>query len=96
MVLTEYSDKKKKEGKDSIKTVMSLIEFPLLDQTSSNSVISTTLKDLSNWSRLSSLWPLLYGTSCCFIEFASLIGSRFDFDRYGLVPNQDQVLGKRT
>lgn len=95
MVLTEYSDKKK-EGKDSIKTVMSLIEFPLLDQTSSNSVISTTLKDLSNWSRLSSLWPLLYGTSCCFIEFASLIGSRFDFDRYGLVPNQDQVLGKRT
>ncbi|GJR11395.1 NAD(P)H-quinone oxidoreductase subunit K [Tanacetum coccineum] len=23
---------------------------------------------------------------CCFIEFASLIGSRFDFDRYGLVP----------
>ena len=57
-----------------------------LDQTSSNSVISTTPNDLSNWSRLSSLWPLLYGTSCCFIEFASLIGSRFDFDRYGLVP----------
>jgi NAD(P)H-quinone oxidoreductase subunit K len=86
MVLTEYLDKKKKEGKDSIETVMNLIEFPLLDQTSSNSVISTTLNDLSNWSRLSSLWPLLYGTSCCFIEFASLIGSRFDFDRYGLVP----------
>jgi NAD(P)H-quinone oxidoreductase subunit K len=35
---------------------------------------------------LSSLWPLLYGTSCCFIEFACLLGSRFDFDRYGLVP----------
>jgi len=85
MVLTEYLEKKKEE-KDSIETVMSLIEFPLLDQTSSNSVISTTLNDLSNWSRLSSLWPLLYGTSCCFIEFASLIGSRFDFDRYGLVP----------
>ncbi|KAF8098582.1 LOW QUALITY PROTEIN: hypothetical protein N665_0263s0011 [Sinapis alba] len=44
------------------------------------------LNDLSNWSRLSNLWPLLYGTRCCFIEFASLIGSRFDFDRYGLVP----------
>ena len=36
MVLTEYSEKKKKEGKDSIETIMSLIEFPLLDQTSSN------------------------------------------------------------
>nr|AZB82228.1 NADH-plastoquinone oxidoreductase subunit K [Anatherum glaucescens] len=86
MVLTEYSEKKKKKGKNYIETIMSLIEFPLLDQTSSNSVISTTPNDLSNWSRLSSLWPLLYGTSCCFIEFASLIGSRFDFDRYGLVP----------
>ena len=65
---------------------MNSIEFPLFHRTTQNSVISTTLNDLSNWSRLSSLWPLLYGTSCCFIEFASLIGSRFDFDRYGLVP----------
>lgn len=65
---------------------MNSIEFPLLARTNRDSVISTTLNDLSNWSRLSSLWPLLYGTSCCFIEFASLIGSRFDFDRYGLVP----------
>nr|YP_009898320.1 photosystem II G protein [Matthiola alyssifolia]QKK45127.1 photosystem II G protein [Matthiola alyssifolia] len=65
---------------------MNSIKFPVLDRTTKNSVISTTLNDLSNWSRLSSLWPLLYGTSCCFIEFASLLGSRFDFDRYGLVP----------
>nr|YP_009932763.1 NADH-plastoquinone oxidoreductase subunit K [Solms-laubachia baiogoinensis]QNR92241.1 NADH-plastoquinone oxidoreductase subunit K [Solms-laubachia baiogoinensis] len=65
---------------------MNSIKFPVLARTTKNSVISTTLNDLSNWSRLSSLWPLLYGTSCCFIEFASLIGSRFDFDRYGLVP----------
>nr|YP_010121272.1 NADH dehydrogenase subunit K [Sisyrinchium angustifolium]QRC77887.1 NADH dehydrogenase subunit K [Sisyrinchium angustifolium]WDW31742.1 NADH dehydrogenase subunit K [Sisyrinchium angustifolium] len=86
MVLAEYSDNKKKEGKDDIETVINSIDFPLFDQTTSNSVISTTSNDLSNWSRLSSLWPLLYGTSCCFIEFASLIGSRFDFDRYGLVP----------
>lgn len=51
-----------------------------------NNLILTTLNDLYNWARLSSLWPLLYGTSCCFIEFACLIGSRFDFDRFGLVP----------
>nr|WQA11354.1 NADH dehydrogenase subunit K [Saxifraga cataphracta] len=83
----KYSDNKNKKGtKKKIETVMNSIEFPLLDRTTQNSVISTTSNDLSNWSRLSSLWPLLYGTSCCFIEFASLIGSRFDFDRYGLVP----------
>ncbi|KAK7389268.1 hypothetical protein VNO78_24121 [Psophocarpus tetragonolobus] len=65
---------------------MNSIEFALLDQATKNSVISTTLNDLSNWPRLSSLWPLLYGTRCCFMEFASLIGSRFEFDRYELVP----------
>jgi len=51
-----------------------------------NNVVLTTLNDLYNWARLSSVWPLMYGTSCCFIEFAGLIGSRFDFDRFGLVP----------
>nr|YP_009549362.1 NADH dehydrogenase subunit K [Scoliosorus ensiformis]AYW16511.1 NADH dehydrogenase subunit K [Scoliosorus ensiformis] len=51
-----------------------------------DSILLASISDFSNWYRLSSLWPLLYGTSCCFIEFASLIGSRFDFDRYGLVP----------
>nr|YP_010428476.1 NADH-plastoquinone oxidoreductase subunit K [Tetracera sarmentosa]USO20319.1 NADH-plastoquinone oxidoreductase subunit K [Tetracera sarmentosa] len=90
VLVPDYSYNKKKKGKKNIETIMNSIEFPLLDRTTQNSVISsvisTTSNDLSNWSRLSSLWPLLYGTSCCFIEFASLIGSRFDFDRYGLVP----------
>ncbi|KAK6646404.1 hypothetical protein SEVIR_J004802v4 [Setaria viridis] len=31
-------------------------------------------------------YSILYGTCCCFIEFAS--GSRFDFDHYGLVPRR--------
>jgi len=52
----------------------------------SENVILTTVDDLYTWAKLSSLWPLLYGTACCFIEFAALIGSRFDFDRFGLVP----------
>lgn len=51
-----------------------------------DAVLVTTVDAITNWVRLSSLWPLLYGTSCCFIEFAALIGARFDFDRYGLVP----------
>jgi NAD(P)H-quinone oxidoreductase subunit K len=59
---------------------------PQVTQELSENVILTTVDDLYNWARLSSLWPLLYGTACCFIEFAGLIGSRFDFDRFGLVP----------
>jgi NAD(P)H-quinone oxidoreductase subunit K len=62
------------------------IERPTVTQELSENVILTTVDDLYNWARLSSLWPLLFGTACCFIEFAALIGSRFDFDRFGLIP----------
>ncbi len=57
-----------------------------ITQDLSENVIMTTVDDLYNWTRLSSLFPLLYGTACCFIEFAALLGSRFDFDRFGLAP----------
>lgn len=66
--------------------IMNPIERPKVTHDLSENVVLTTVDDLYNWARLSSLWPLLYGTACCFIEFAALIGSRFDFDRFGLVP----------
>jgi NAD(P)H-quinone oxidoreductase subunit K len=71
---------------NELNPVASSLGFSVTEENISDSVILTTFHDFTNWIRLSSLWPLLYGTSCCFIEFASLLGSRFDFDRYGLVP----------
>ena len=65
---------------------------PTVTSDLSENIILTSLEDLHNWARLSSLWPLLYGTACCFIEFAALIGSRFDFDRFGLVPRSSPRL----
>ena len=70
----------------SSETFLNPIGRPEVTQDLSENVILTTVDDLHNWARLSSLWPLLYGTACCFIEFAALIGSRFDFDRFGLLP----------
>lgn len=66
--------------------ILNPIERTQVTQDLSENVILTTVDDLYNWARLSSLWPMLYGTACCFIEFAAMIGSRFDFDRFGLVP----------
>lgn len=62
------------------------IARPEVPQELGENIILTSLNDVYDWARLSSLWPLLYGTACCFIEFAAMIGSRFDFDRFGLVP----------
>ena len=67
-------------------TIINPIGGPTITQELSENVILTTVDDLYNWARLSSLWPMLFGTACCFIEFAALIGSRFDFDRFGLIP----------
>ena len=72
--------------KDAKEKILNPINPTSVTQDLSENVILTTVDDLYNWAKLSSLWPMLYGTACCFIEFAALIGSRFDFDRYGLVP----------
>lgn len=66
--------------------ILNPVERTAVTQELSENVILTTVDDLYNWARLSSLWPLMFGTACCFIEFAAMIGSRFDFDRFGLVP----------
>lgn len=66
--------------------IINPIERPSITQDLSENVILTTVDDIYNWARLSSLWPMLFGTACCFMEFAALIGSRFDFDRFGLFP----------
>lgn len=70
-----------KQGK-----LMNPVAKPEVPQELAENIILTSLNDVYDWVRLSSLWPLLYGTACCFIEFAAMIGSRFDFDRFGLVP----------
>jgi NAD(P)H-quinone oxidoreductase subunit K len=75
-----------KTSDNSAEMLLNPVGRPQVTQDLSENIILTTVDDLYNWARLSSLWPLLYGTACCFIEFAALIGSRFDFDRFGLLP----------
>lgn len=73
-------------NEDLKQKLLNPVERPQVTRELSENVVLTTVDDLYNWARLSSLWPLMYGTACCFIEFAAMIGSRFDFDRFGLVP----------
>ncbi len=55
----------------------------LLDDRFEESVIVTSADWIMNWSRLSSLWPMLFGLACCAIEMMATGASRYDLDRFG-------------
>lgn len=46
-------------------------------------IVLTKLQDLVAWGRKNSLWPLNYGSSCCFIEMAAAVTPRYDIARFG-------------
>ena len=57
-------------------------EFPIPDEMQGN-VAVTSLSKIYNWSRRSSMWPLLFGLACCAIEMIASTTSRFDIARFG-------------
>ena len=48
-----------------------------------DAVVTTRLDDAVNWARESSLWPFVFGTACCAIEFMSTAASKHDISRFG-------------
>lgn len=48
-----------------------------------DSVITTKLDTAISWARESSMWPYVFGTACCAIEFMSTASSKYDISRFG-------------
>lgn len=49
-------------------------------------VVTSTIDDVLNWTRKSSVWYMLFGLACCAIEMMQTGGPRSDLDRFGAVP----------
>jgi NADH-quinone oxidoreductase subunit B len=46
-------------------------------------VFVTTIADLYNWGRRSSIWPMQFGLACCAIEMIATTMARYDMARFG-------------
>ena len=49
-------------------------------------LLLTTADYFIDLGRRSSLWPMTFGLACCAIEMMGSYASRFDFDRFGVIP----------
>lgn len=47
------------------------------------SLVLSRLQDMLAWGRKNSIWPFNFGLSCCYVELATSITSKYDVSRFG-------------
>lgn len=48
--------------------------------------VLTSADALLDWARTGSVWPLTFGLACCAVEMIHSYMSRYDLDRFGMIP----------
>ncbi len=56
---------------------------PQLEQAVRRSVVVTSLQRMLAWGRKNSMWPFNFGLSCCYVEMATSLTSKYDLARFG-------------
>lgn len=59
------------------------IEKELTDENLYKTVLFGKLDEMVAWGRKNSIWPFGFGLSCCFVEMATSLTSRYDLARFG-------------
>ena len=59
------------------------VDDGLKSELAKQGIVATTIAELHNWSRKSSIWPLQFGLACCAIEMIATAAARYDLSRFG-------------
>ncbi|RIA89619.1 hypothetical protein C1645_797154 [Glomus cerebriforme] len=71
-------------------------DFSLAKPANTAEYVLSTVDQVVNWSRQSSIWPMTFGLACCAVEMMHMAAARYDQDRIGIVfrasPRQSDVM----
>lgn len=56
------------------------------DELNERGFVVANVDKVVNWARTGSLWPMTFGLACCAVEMIHAYMSRYDLDRFGVVP----------
>lgn len=59
------------------------VDDGLKSELAKKGIVVTTLNELYNWGRRSSIWPMQFGLACCAIEMIATACARYDIARFG-------------
>ena len=56
------------------------------EQIQNKGFVVANVDRLLDWARTGSLWPMTFGLACCAVEMIHAYMSRYDLDRFGMIP----------
>jgi len=71
------------KGPPTTAEILEQLNARTIEAAAGRSILTGRLEDMLAWGRKNSVWPFAFGLSCCFVEMAGSLTSKFDIARFG-------------